>query len=156
MNGVDYNIINNNNAQKNTPKNTIRPWEVADTPWRKIHVDFAGPINGEMFSFPVNAHWKWPEALCMPHITTEQTIDALKTIFCRFGFPEILVSDNGTQFTAEKFASLYAKSGIRHITTVPYHRQSHGQVGRFVDTLECALRRTFSENSRKIIVYGTF
>ncbi|KRY05774.1 Uncharacterized protein T01_11214, partial [Trichinella spiralis] len=67
----------------------------------------------------VDAHSKWPEALHMPHIATEQTIESLKTVLARFGFPEVLVSDNGTQFTA--------KNGIRHVTSAPYHAQSNGQ-----------------------------
>ena len=36
----------------------------------------------------------------MPRTTTEATIQALQDVFARYGIPEILVSDNGPQFTS--------------------------------------------------------
>ncbi|XP_003370819.1 putative integrase core domain protein [Trichinella spiralis] len=134
-------------AQKNPAKVAVKPWEVADRPWKRIHVDFAGPINGKMFSIMVDAHSKWPEALHMPHIATEQTIESLKTVLARFGFPEVLVSDNGTQFTATEFTIFCAENGIRHVTSAPYHAQSNGQVERFIDTVKRALKK--STNDRR-------
>ena len=104
---------------------------MADAPWKRVHVDLAGPIDGEMFMIVVDAHSKWPEVVFMPRITTDQTIEALKMVFCRFGYPEVLVSDNGTQFTSAKFALFCAESGIRHVTSAPYHPQSNGQAERF-------------------------
>ncbi|KRZ96975.1 Uncharacterized protein T08_6290 [Trichinella sp. T8] len=47
-------------AQKNPAKVAVEPWEVADRPWKRIHVDFAGPVNGKMFMIVVDAHSKWP------------------------------------------------------------------------------------------------
>ncbi|KRZ10689.1 Uncharacterized protein T11_7653 [Trichinella zimbabwensis] len=134
-------------AQKNQAKVAVKPWEVADRPWKRIHVDFAGPVNGKMFMIVVDAHSKWPEVLHMPHITTEQTIESLKTVFTRFGFPEVLVSDNGTQFTATEFTIFCAENGIRHVTSAPYHAQSNGQVERFIDTFKRALKK--STNDRR-------
>ncbi|KRZ19764.1 Uncharacterized protein T4B_5148, partial [Trichinella pseudospiralis] len=46
-------------AQKNPAKVAVKPWEVADRPWKRIHVDFAGPINGNMFLIVVDAHSKY-------------------------------------------------------------------------------------------------
>ncbi|KFD48319.1 hypothetical protein M513_10811, partial [Trichuris suis] len=71
-------------AQKNPPKVAVRPWEVADGPWKRIHVDFAN-VNGEMFMVVVDAHSKWPEVVHMQRITAQQTIETLKTIFARIG-----------------------------------------------------------------------
>ncbi|XP_003367099.1 putative integrase core domain protein, partial [Trichinella spiralis] len=126
-------------AQKNPAKVAVKPWEVADRPWKRIHVDFAGPINEKMFSIMVDAHSKWPEALHMPHIATEHTIESLKTVLARFGFPEVLVSDNGTQFTASEFPIFCAENGIRHVTSAPYHAQSNAQVERFIDTVKLSI-----------------
>ncbi|XP_003369037.1 conserved hypothetical protein [Trichinella spiralis] len=100
-----------------------------------------------MFLIMVDAHSKWPEVLHMPHITTEQIIESLKTVFTRFGFPEVLVSDNGTQFTATEFTIFCGENGIRHVTSAPYHAQSNGQVERFIDTFKRALKK--STNDRR-------
>ncbi|KRY76829.1 Uncharacterized protein T4A_1279, partial [Trichinella pseudospiralis] len=110
-------------AQKNPAKVAVKPWEVADRPWKRIHVDFAGPINGNMFLIVVDAHSKWPEVLHMPHITTEQTIESLKTVFARF------------------------ENGIRHVTSAPYHAQSNGQVERFIGTSKPALKQSTNDRS---------
>ncbi|KRY56479.1 Uncharacterized protein T03_3767, partial [Trichinella britovi] len=141
-------------AQKNPAKVAVKPWEVADKPWKRIRVDFAGPVNGKMFLIVVDAHSKWPEVLHMPHITTEQTIESLKTVFARFGFPEVLVSDNGTQFTSTEFTIFCPENGIRHVTSAPYHAQSNGQVERFIDTFKRALKK--STNDRRPRIFNDF
>ncbi|KRX51535.1 Uncharacterized protein T09_14668, partial [Trichinella sp. T9] len=141
-------------AQKNPAKVAVKPWEVADRPWKRIRVDFAGPVNGKMFLIIVDAHSKWPEVLHMPHITTEQTIESLKTVFARFGFPEVLVSDNGTQFTSTEFTIFCPENGIRHVTSAPYHAQSNGQVERFIDTFKRALKK--STNDRRPRIFNDF
>lgn len=51
----------------------------------------------------------------------------LKSIFARHGIPEILMSDNGSQFSGAftSFATLY---GFSHITSSPRFPQSNGEV----------------------------
>jgi transposase InsO family protein len=62
----------------------------------------------------------------------------LGSIFSIFGVPEILVSDNATQFTSRQFRNMCFARGIRHITTTPYYPQpSH--VERFNRNLRAAL-----------------
>ena len=39
----------------------LHPWIWPDAPWRRIHIDFAGPFLGHMFFVIVDAHSKWPE-----------------------------------------------------------------------------------------------
>ena len=40
----------------------------------------------------------------MNNLTSSETVRKLQEIFSRFGTPEILVSDNGTAFTAAEFS----------------------------------------------------
>ncbi|KAL1233552.1 Uncharacterized protein TPS_08205 [Trichinella pseudospiralis] len=80
-------------AQKNSAKVAINPWQLSDRPWKRIHADFAEPIIGKMYLIVVDAHSKWPEVLHMLRITTEPTIESLKTVFARLAFPAVLVLD---------------------------------------------------------------
>ena len=66
-------------------------------------MDFAGPISGCMYMVVVDAYSKFPEVVKMTNTTAQTTIIALRDIFSRSGLPEILVSDNGAQFTAREF-----------------------------------------------------
>ncbi|KRZ02117.1 Uncharacterized protein T4B_11270 [Trichinella pseudospiralis] len=136
-------------AQKNSAKVAINPWQLSDRPWKRIHADFAEPIIGKMYLIVVDAHSKWPEVLHMLRITTELTIESLKTVFARFGFPAVLVLDNGTQFTATEFTIFCAENGIHHVTSATYIAQSNGQVERYIDTFKRALKKSTNDRHPK-------
>ena len=118
----------------------LHPWVWPDSPWKRIHVDFAGPFQGKMFFILVDAHSKWPEVITMPSTTSQATIEALRSVFSRFGLPDQLASDNGPQFTSEEFALFLKQNGIKHIRSAPYHPSSNGLAERFVQTFKRAMR----------------
>ena len=51
----------------------------------------------------IDARTKWPEVFQLNEATSGTTITALMTTFSRFGLPEIIVTDNGSQFTSDQF-----------------------------------------------------
>ncbi|XP_055621905.1 uncharacterized protein LOC129765528 [Toxorhynchites rutilus septentrionalis] len=63
----------------------------------RVHVDFAGPIDGMYYLLLVDSLSKWPEVIPTMSITSAATIAILRQIFSRFGVPEVLVADNGSQ-----------------------------------------------------------
>ena len=73
----------------------LRPLTWPDKPFERVHVDFAGPIQGTMV---------WPEVYPMLTTTTAKTIAVLRKIFAAYGLPKQLVSDNVPQFTSDEFA----------------------------------------------------
>ena len=126
--------------QTTPPAAPLHPWVWPDTPWKRVHMDFAGPFQGKMFFIIVDAHSKWPEVITMSSTTSQHTIEALRSVFSRFGLPDQLVSDNGPQFTSEEFAQFLRRNGIRHILSAPYHTSSNGLAERFVQTFKRAMR----------------
>ena len=118
----------------------LHPWVWPDAPWKRLHVDFAGPFMGKMFFIIIDAHSKWPEVITMSATTAKHTIDALRSVFAHFGLPEQLVSDNGPQFTSEEFAQFMRDCGTKHIRCSPYHPSSNGLAERFVQTFKRAMR----------------
>lgn len=89
---------------KNTPAVApLYPWTWPAMPWQRIHIDFAGPFQGQMFLIVVDSHSKWPEVLPMKKTTADATIVELRRLFSCYGLPDQLVSDNGPQFVSEKF-----------------------------------------------------
>ncbi|XP_062537823.1 uncharacterized protein K02A2.6-like [Armigeres subalbatus] len=117
------------------------PWPKSQRPWQRVHVDYAGPLDGDYFLLVVDSYSKWPEVVQTSRITAPATIRILRSLFARLGMPETLVSDNGTQFTSAEFAKFCSTNGIHHITTAPFHSQSNGKVERFVDTFKCATKK---------------
>ena len=87
--------------KSNPPVAPLHPWIWPTAPWKRIHIDYAGPFLNQMFLIVVDAHSKWPEVIQMSSITTSKTVEALQVLFAKYGLPEQLVSDNGPQFTSE-------------------------------------------------------
>ena len=60
----------------------------------------------------------------------EATTSALRHIFATRGLPEVIVSDNGSPFTAAEFENFCKMNGIRHLRTPPFHPASNGTAER--------------------------
>ena len=56
--------------------------------------------------------------------------------FSVFGFPQKLMSDQGTEFTGDGIAAMCKLLGIEKIRTMPYHPQTNGSVQRVHQTLQ--------------------
>lgn len=39
----------------------LQPWQWPTRPWARIHVDYAGPVLGQMLLVVIDAHSKWVE-----------------------------------------------------------------------------------------------
>ena len=50
-----------------------------------------------------------------------------KNIICRFGCPQSIVTDNGTQFVGRQITTFFAKYGIKHHLSTPRYPQGNGQ-----------------------------
>ena len=77
-------------------------WEWATAPWKRMHIDYAGPFQNSMFLVVVDEHSKWPEVIPVSSSTSSSTIEVLCDLFARFGIPEQIVSDNGAQFVSDQ------------------------------------------------------
>ena len=61
--------------QHSPPKAPLRPWEWPTKPWSRIHVDYAGPLQGKMFLVVIDAHSKWMEVAITSSATSANTIE---------------------------------------------------------------------------------
>ena len=118
----------------------LHPWVWPRSPWKRIHVDFAGPLFDKSYLVVVDAHSKWPEVWEMSSTSSSKTIEVLKHLFSMYGLPEQLVSDNGPQFRSDEFYQFMKNCGIKHYRSATYHPATNGAVERFVQTLKQALK----------------
>ena len=111
---------------------------------------------GKMYLIVIDAHSKWIEAFPMTSATALTTIQHLRVLFAQFGVPEVIVSDNGSQFVAAEFQSFCRMNGIRHIQIAPYHPSSNGLAERAVKVFKQGIRKltegTVNDRIAKIIV----
>ncbi|XP_055918303.1 uncharacterized protein K02A2.6-like [Eupeodes corollae] len=83
-----------------------------------------------------NSHTKWAEVFKTKIITSAFTIGKLRELFSRYGIPDKIVSDNGTQFKSAEFNDFTTPNNIEHIFTSPGHAATNGQAENFVKTFK--------------------
>ena len=126
------------NAPSSAP---LHPWEFPDGPWKRVHIDFAGPIQGQMLFVVVDAYSKWIEVVVMTKITAKATILRLREIFARNGLCDVIVSDNGPTFMSAEFKSFMEVNGIVHVTTAPFTPSSNGLAERAVQSVKRGIEK---------------
>ena len=84
---------------------------------------------------------RYPEAIPLKTITAIEVAEALLEIFSRNGVPEVMLSDQGTQFVGSLMKLLCHRLGIDKIRTTPFHPQANGCVERFHGTLVPLLKK---------------
>ena len=82
-------------------------------------IDFMGPFPSS-FGFmyillAVDYVSKWVEAKATKTNDAKVVVDFVKfEIFCRFGIPRAIISDQGTHFCNKTFWNLLKKYGVQH------------------------------------------
>lgn len=102
----------------------------SQTPWQIAACDVMGPYpttpSRNKFLLVVTDHFtKWVELFPLRKLTARVILDKLMEVFTRFGFPEQLITDNASYFTAKVFVDTCAALGIKHKKTTTYHAQSN-------------------------------
>ena len=64
----------------------------------------------------------------------------MRSFFATLGLPEILVTDNWTNFTNAEFKEFFKANGIRHTRTAPYHPASDGLAERAVQSFKLGMK----------------
>lgn len=127
--------------QKLPIKVPVDPWPTATRPMERVHIDYAGPIDGQYLLILVDAYSKFVDVAITSTISANRTVDLCREIFSRYGPPAVLVSDHGTQFTSELFTSFCKEMQITHLLFMVNHPQSNGQAERMVDTVKRAVAK---------------
>ncbi|KAH9112967.1 hypothetical protein LEN26_013206 [Aphanomyces euteiches] len=110
-------------------------------PFDLMVVDALGPLptteNGNKYILVFGDYFtRWIEAFPVPDLKTSTFARTLiDEVLCRFGVPNRLLSDRGSNFISELAESIYATLGIHKLTSAPYHPQSQGLVERFNHTI---------------------
>ena len=97
-------------------------------------------LKGANYFIVVDYFSRYPEVVQLKSTTSQSIITSLKSIFSRHGIPEILVSDNGPQYSSHEFAEFAATYNFAHVTSSPHYPQSNGHAERAVKTVKGLLK----------------
>ena len=118
----------------------LTPSSLPQLPWQKVASDLF-EWKQKTFLIIVNYYSRYVEIARLSNATAEEVVNHTKSIFARHGIPEVVISDNGPQYTSETYAEFAKRYQFQHVTSSPYYPQSNGEVERAVKTVKNMLKK---------------
>jgi len=138
-------------CQRTTPKGRVgkaplQKMPIIREPFQRVGIDLVGPLttssSGNRYILCiVDYATRYPEAVALPGISTEQVAEALCKVFSRVGIPKEILSDQGSQFVSGVMHEVYRLLSIKHVVSTPYHPQTNGLVEKFNGTLKAMIKK---------------
>ena len=122
---------------KNSPPRVelLLPSRLPQLPWQKVGTDLF-VYNKYAYLLIIDYYSRWIEIAQWNKTTSEDIIRHTSSIFAHHGIPEVVISDNGPQFSSELYAKFAQQYGFEHITISPHYPRSNGEAERAVKTEE--------------------
>ena len=140
--------------EKPTP---LKMTPIPPAAWLMVDCDLCGPFpSGENLLVCVDYYSRFPEVEILHEVSAKAIISKLRKLFCRYGAPEELVTDNGPQFISQSFKDLMKEFGIKHRRVTPYYPQSNGEVEPFNRTLKKAIHTAIAEGTNWRVALQSF
>lgn len=122
-------------CQKSKPCYQKKPGKMLSTtsskPWEIVGVDLMGPFpksygGHEYILVAVDHYTKFTEVIPLKSASSQTVACTLvRQLFCRYGPPTKLLSDNGPQFRGKALAAVCAEWGVEQVFITPYHPQTN-------------------------------
>ena len=116
---------------------------IADGPWTVIAADIVGPLPRSKAGFQYilviqDLFTKWVECRALRSATGPKIREAIgDLIISRWGCPQFILTDNGTEFINKTLKAFCEDHNIIHTTVPPYHPQANPveRVNRILKTM---------------------
>ena len=139
-------------ALQQRPAGRLHATEVT-TPWAHVTVDLVGPLprskKGNTWLLVMQDRFtKWAELAPLRRATATTVTDRItEQVILRHGKPDILVSDNGTQFNSTTLTARLREAGIEH-RNAPAYAPHCNPVERTNRTIKTMISQYVTEDHR--------
>lgn len=116
------------------------PTALPDLPWQRVGTDLF-ELKGHSYLLIVDYYSRFIEVARLNRTTADEVISHTKGVFARHGIPEVVVSDNGPQFSSEAYAAFSRQFQFEHVTSSPHYPQSNGEAERAVQTVKSLMKK---------------
>jgi len=130
-------------CQAYNPKQQKEPMmerRIPERPWQMVACDLF-TFSGKEYLVTVDYYSDFFEVDLLHTSTSGAVINKLRAHFARHGIPEIVISDNGPQFSSQEFQDFSKKWDFAHRTSSPYHSQSNGKAESAVKELKKLMQK---------------
>ncbi|XP_055924024.1 uncharacterized protein K02A2.6-like [Eupeodes corollae] len=133
-------------CKNSPPQITTHHWDEPNANFDRVHIDYAGPLQGYNFFVLIDAKSKWPEIKVTNSApTSEVTIKFLQDIVATHGLLKVIVSDNASIFQSNEFKAYCKENGIMQKFIAPGHPATNGLAERYIKTLKSKLNAMSEE-----------
>jgi transposase InsO family protein len=138
-------LCDSSKQHPNSHQFTGQPLPLPVAPFLTWGMDIYGPLpltdDGFMYIIVFTEyHSRWVEVIALKNITAVSVARVfVDSIVLRFGTPDILISDQGSDFTSNLFAAVVTIIGTDHHFTTSFRQNSNGLTERFNQVLAASL-----------------
>ena len=132
------------------PPVSTRRYPIPDRPWQSVSIDLVGRLpattnKNKFILVCVDFLTRYTVAVPLMTKTAKEVAQALGKIFCEHGVPQVVLSDNGTEFRNKMMTELASLLQFKHTTIACHHPASQGLVERKNQAVMIALRQLYDE-----------
>ncbi|KAK3710010.1 hypothetical protein QZH41_003337 [Actinostola sp. cb2023] len=123
------------------PKESLMPHEVPSHPWQRVGVDLF-ELNNKDYLVCVDYYSNFWEVDRLRDTKANTVILKMKSHFSRYGCPDVVISDNGPQFSCREFAKFAHDWEFEHNTSSPGNSKANGEAESAVKTAKNLMKKS--------------
>ena len=128
----------------------LQPYPIPSRPWSMLGADFF--YLGQQQFFLLVDYWSgFFEVQEVKVATSASVIAVCKVQFARHGIPDVLITDNGTQFTSSAFSAFVKEWQFEHRTSSPRYPQSNGRAENAVKTCKSLMKKAKADGQDPLL-----
>ncbi|XP_052562525.1 uncharacterized protein K02A2.6-like [Culex pipiens pallens] len=113
--------------------------QIPEYPFQRVNIDLA-EIKQEgkriLMMVTADSFSDFVEVDLLADTKTKTIVAACKRNFARHGTPQVVVTDNGPQFSNEAWTKFANEWSFKHVTSAPYHAQGNGKAESAVKSMK--------------------
>lgn len=128
------------------PRAPLIPIPTTYEPFSRLILDCVGPMertkSGKSYLLTIMCvSTRFVEAIPLRDITASNIKEPLLKFFSTYGFPTVIQTDLGSNFTSKLFGDVLKGLGIKHETSTFNHPESQGALERFHQTMKSMIKK---------------
>jgi transposase InsO family protein len=138
----------------NTPVEPLMPSTLPDRPWERVAADLF-EFEKQHYILLVDYYSRWIEVKELRSLSSQEAIKKVKEIFSTHGVADILVSDNGPQFSSKEFHDFTQEYCFQHVTSSPRYPRGNGEAERAVKTIKRLWEKSMDKEMALLLYRAT-